>query len=463
MWKPWILDRCREVQESPDGHLDLWSREHYKSTIITFGKTIQDLLVDSSRTVGIFSHNRPIAKAFLRQIKREFEVNTYLKASFPDVIWDNPQQQAPKWSEDEGIILKRSSNPKEASVEAWGLVDGQPVSKHFWNLTYDDVVVPASVTTPEMLQKTAAAVELSYSLGSEEGVRRAIGTRYHFNDVYRTMIDRGTFSQRIRLATDDGTMTGKLAIWSRETLQNKRRDMGPYTFACQIMQNPVADDIMGFKREWMQYYDDDADEIRDGLNVYMLVDAASSKKKGSDYTVIWIIGLGGDQNGYILDIVRDRMNLTERADKVMELHRKWKPLKVRYESIGMQGDVEHLQHLQKQQNYRFHIDVVGGSTPKNDRIRRLMPWFEQGRFYFPKNLVYRDYERIARDMVSTFIEDEFVPFPVAIHDDMLDSLARLLEPEMPLTWPKGEKTEPARKRYETDRRGRRGRVSAWAR
>ena len=463
MYKPWILERCKEVQANPDGHLDIWSREHYKSTIITYGKTIQDLLIDPNRTFGIFSHTRPMAKDFLRQIKREFESNIILKQAFPDVIWEKPERDAPKWSEDEGIILKRTSNPKEASVEAWGVVDGQPIGKHFYGLIYDDIVVQQSVTTPEMLAKTAAMLELSYSLGSDGGVRRAIGTRYHFNDAYRTMMDRGSFQPRIRLATHDGTMTGELAIWSRELLQNKRRDMGPYTFACQIMQNPVADNVMGFKREWLQFYDDEPMELRDSLNVYLLVDAASSKKKGSDYTVMWAIGLGGDQNAYILDIVRDRLNLTERAEKIMDMHRKWKPISVRYESYGMQGDVEHIQHVQKTQRYRFHIDVVGGQTPKNDRIRRLMPWYEQNRIYYPKKLLYRDYEGIARDMVSTFIDDEFLAFPVAVHDDMLDSQARLLEPDLPLVWPKGEKTSPPRERYAGSKTGIFDGLSAWAR
>jgi hypothetical protein len=89
--KDWLFERCREVQASPDGHLDLWAREHGKSSIITFGQTVQDILRDPEVTVGIFSHTRPIAKAFLRQIKVEFEGNDWLKHLYPVVLWESPQ------------------------------------------------------------------------------------------------------------------------------------------------------------------------------------------------------------------------------------------------------------------------------------------------------------------------------------------------------------------------------------
>ena len=454
MEKPWLLDRCREVESDPDDRLDLWSREHYKSTIITFGLTIQDVLRDPEDTVGIFSHTRPIAKGFLRQIMRELAGNERLKETFPDVLWANPDKDAPKWSEDDGIILKRQGNPKESTIEAWGLVDGQPTSKHFKRMVYDDVVVKGSVTSPEMMAKTLEAVEQSYNLGSDGGKRRFIGTRYHQNDVYKTIKDRGTATERIRLATHDGTLDGDLAIWSRETLLKKRRDMGPYTFSAQIMQNPTFDQTQGFKREWLRHYSNRSGE---GMNKYMLVDAANSKRKASDYTSIWIIGLSADRNYYALDMVRDRLNLTERTQSVMRLHRKWRPREVRYEAYGLMADVGHIRSVQESENYRFDILEVKGGLPKNDRIRRVIPICEQGRFYLPHSLHYTDHEGKVVDLVHEFIETEYVSFPVSAHDDMLDSLARIEEPDLPLVWPKGT-VEPMKDRYGS----KRAKGTAWA-
>ena len=435
MMHPWLLERCREVQDAPDNHLDLWSREHYKSTIITFGYTILEILNDPELTFGIFSHTRPSAKGFLRQIKAEFERNELLKTLFPDVLYADPRGESPRWSEDAGLMVKRKKNPKESTIEAWGVVDGQPIGKHFDRLIYDDIVTVDSVTSPDMMQKTSDALSLSYALGAAGGVQRFIGTRYHQNDAYRTLLDRKTATPRIRLLTVDGTADGEPTLRTKEWVATKRRDMGPHLFSSQMLQNPSADETQGFQDKWLKYHDG---VMRGGLNVYMLFDPAGSKNKRSDYTSGWVVGLAPDKNIYILDMIRDRLNLTQRANLVMAWHRKYKPMRdtgVRYERYGLMADIEHLKTVQQQQNYRFDVTEVAGQLPKNDRIRRLIPLFEQGRVFLPRTHYVTDYEGRTVDLVQEFVEQEYKPFPVSIHDDMLDGLARLIEPDYPLIWP----------------------------
>jgi len=427
----WVFARCREVQASPDGHLDLWFREGYKSTVITFALTIQDILNDPEITIGLASHTRPIAKAFMRQIMREFEGNETLKAWFPDVLWENPRKQSPKWSEDDGMVVRRKSNPKEATIEAWGVVDGQPTSKHYKLLVYDDIVTRESVTSPEMMQKTTDALALSYNLGAHGGRRRFIGTRYHYNDTYKTIMDRGTVTARIYPATDNGKIDGNPVFHTPEALAEKRRDMGPYVFGAQMMQDPTADETQGFNEAWLKF----AQPNPTGLNVYMIFDPASSKKKDSDYTAGWVIGLGSDRNMYVLDMVRDRLSLTQRADLVMGWHRRWRPLAVGYERYGMMADIEHILHRQEQENYRFPITEMAGAMPKIDRIRRLIPWFESGRIYMPQQFPKTNYEGRTVDLAEAFIKEEYLPFPVGLHDDMLDALARVLDDNFPADWP----------------------------
>src|SRR6202165_1373288 len=121
---PWLYARCREVEASPDGHLELWAREHYKSTIITFAGIIQEVLNDPEITVCIFSHTRPNASKFLHQIKLELESNEDLKRIYSDVLYDRPDLVSPMWSVERGITVKRKGNLHEATIEASGLVDG---------------------------------------------------------------------------------------------------------------------------------------------------------------------------------------------------------------------------------------------------------------------------------------------------------------------------------------------------
>ena len=447
----WLFDRCREIEAAPNGYLDLWAREHYKSTLITFGLTIRDILRDPEITVGIFSYSRPIAKAFLRQIKLEFEGNIRLKELFPDILWEEPHRDAPKWSEDDGITVRRKGNPKEATIEAWGLVEAQPTSKHYRLMVYDDVVTEGSVTNPDMIAKVTRSWEVSLNLTAQGGAVRYIGTRWHYADTYRDILERGTAIERRHAITLDGTANGEPAFWTREQVAKKRQDLGRAVFAAQMLLDPAAEGARDFEEEWLRYYEESGSYGE--MNKYVLVDPASSKKKQSDYTAMAVIGLGSDNNYYLLDAIRDRLSLTERGDALFALHRRWRPLYVGYESYGMQADVEYFYEKMREDNYRFEITKLGGTLAKVDRIRRMVPVFEAGRFWLPDHLEKMDYNGHMIDLTRAFVDQEYKAFPVALHDDLFDTISRIEDPEITLVWPLPAQEEDryARKR---DRRRR---------
>jgi len=178
------------------------------------------------------------------------------------------------------------------------------------------------------------------------------------------------------------------------------------------------------------------------MNLYILVDPASKRKVGSDYTVMAVIGLGADRNYYLVDLVRDRLNLTARGETLFGLMAKYpQAIRVGYEEYGLQADIEFIRYLQNERNNRFSIVPLGGPMPKPDRIRRLVPVCEQGRFWLPRRLLYVDWEKRVHDLVADFLSDEYEAFPVSLHDDMLDAISRVLDPDLRATWPAAGKVE----------------------
>src|SRR6516225_11030473 len=175
----------------------------------------------------------------------------------------------------------------------------------------------------------------------EGGKIRTIGTRWSYNDTYKTILKRGSAIERRHPSTVDGTASGAPVLFTQEYLDTIRRGMGPYQFAAQHLLDPAAERDQAFHDDWLRYFDPDEGST-DEMHKYILVDPASSKKRGSDFTVIAVIGLGADENYYLLDGVRDRLNLTERCAALFRLHRKWRPERVGFERYGMLSDIEYI-------------------------------------------------------------------------------------------------------------------------
>jgi predicted phage terminase large subunit-like protein len=449
----WFFDRTKEVEQEPNGYCDQWSRGAGKSTIITYAKTVQDILIDPEQTFCILSHTRPIAKAFLTQIKVEFEKNQLLKDIFPDILYQDPEKESIRWSLDEGIVVKRKGNPRESTVAAFGLVDSMPTGHHYSTLIYDDVVTEKATTTPDMIEKVQRALDLSINLGATRPIRfRMIGTPYAVGDPYDVSMERGFAKPRIRPAI----VGDESLLWSTEGVSQLKQSMSPRMFALQIlMDRKQASEERGFRQEWINHWSEPPS--LKSLNRYILVDPGGKGEESTSYTAIVVVGLGPDKHIYILDLFKDRISLVDRINIVFELHRKYDPMTVFYERYSMQSDIDSIKIRQTQENYRFNIVEVGALSnrlSKERRIEKVQPEFSQGLILLPplgsiKRMMH-DGKEI--DLVENFIQREYLPFPFSREKDLLDALSRIKDERVSLIYPKawGSKDDKSHWQYQNE-------------
>lgn len=434
---PWVFARCREVEQDPDEHLDLWSRGHFKSTIITYAGVVQEILRNPEIKICIFSYKADSAKLFVRQVLNAFQTNTTLLRCFPDVLYPERRGVGPlQWSQ-EGVIVKRRSSSKDPTLCGSGLIEGMRTGGHFDLLVYDDVVVPESVTTQDNIKKTNDAVSMSQNLGTMPRTRHwYIGTRYAVHDTYDFILSWGTIKERRHVCVDEN---GEPVLLPRDEFEKKKHEMTPKDWASQMMQSPTAEGELFFRdTDWRTY----GEKIKtSNMNRYLLVDQANSKTKTSDFTSMAVIGLNGDGNYYILDMVRDRLNLKERGCMVMDLHRKWKPNAVYIEQVALASDREYIMELMERQNYRFPLRPIIQRVAKPRRIAWLIPLFQDGRIWFPETLIKIQADGSVRDIVEDFRKQEYICYPHSIHDDMLDCIANIKHDGVRLDFPRDEPME----------------------
>ncbi len=439
---PFLIQRCYDAQDKRHLTIDLWAREHFKSTILTYALPIWELIQNREERIGIFSHKRSIAKKFLRRIKEQLETNTLFHVLFPDIFYANPKKEAPRWG-DEGLYVKRHKTYNEASIEAWGIVEDAPTGLHFSIMIYDDLVTRDSVTNAEMINKTTEAFKESFNLGTRHGTKRVIGTRYSHKDTYSELIKQGKWTVRTYPAEVDETgkakRCGRPVFLTAQELDEKFSLQGEYVYNAQMLQNPTADSLQGFKKLWLKYW-----EIKkpENVNYYITVDPASSRKTGSDYTVMSVIATDHNRAFFLIDMVRDKLSLGEKWEKLRDLYLKYSPMTVGYERYGMDSDIQYINMQQEEEGIYFTIEELGGNqSSKIDRIKKLVPLFQGSRFILPRALIYTDVFGSTRNLIEEFIDEEFELFPYAKHDDMLDSLARIMDAKMMVTFPVEKKPE----------------------
>ena len=427
-----IVKMCNEIQDGPkDYTLDVWAREHFKTSIMTVAETIQYTLGNPGGATGIFAYARPVAKKFLFTIRDIFQSRGLLKMCFPEIVWKDPEKEAPLWSLDDGIILKRSTTRKEPTISAWGLVEGMPTGLHFDRRVYDDIITEDVADSPEVMEKIKTKYDSSQNLGTESGTHRVIGNFYHHADPLIYVRDKkdenGNPKYHLRLvpATEDGTPNGRSIYISQKRLDDLKLTK---TFNCQQLCNPTPVGTQKLNPEYLKEIE--PEQIPRTSYKFMTIDPAGSTAKGDSWAILTCavepkVDEVGASNVYIVDAIISPLGDSEAIEAIVRMYRNAGVIqKVGVEKVGLSSTEIHVGNALRA--IGRHISVEDGSLvilrpagrSKTQRIESALAWpLNNGKLHISKDVPYAYRERLKCEM-------EKFPF---WHDDGLDALSYLYD------------------------------------
>lgn len=401
-------------------HIEM-PRGTFKSSVVTIGFALQFILNDRNGRILIDSETYSKAKNFLSEIKGHLESNKKFRdvyftlyGMYPD---SNKKETSVRWTDSMIDLSCRTKQTKEASFMVSG-IDKSINGMHFDLIVGDDLHSETNVTNREQIDKVVQHYKLLLSLLDPDRYLIIIGTRWHYNDMYQYLIDyeQFRFNFYVRKArNDDGTLLFPERLHER-FLSEQRQSQGSYLFSCQYMNTPVDDEDATFKRSYIITRKWELIEPIP-INWYMSVDP-SWEGKSSDFAAITIAGLDAMSNLYVRHVTRRKMRYDELITEMFLLYNRYKPKEIAVETIASANSIQYMlaQEMKRRQAPLPLKYISGRNTNKEIRIEALQPYYAYGRAIHVLECPQRDE-----------LEDELIAFPKGANDDVIDSLATILE------------------------------------
>jgi len=415
---------CAEFQEVSDPEKPSWDGRHklflyprgtFKTTVLTISGAIFEIINNPDIRILISNANLENAKTILKGIKDHFTMNEKFRSTFPEVCphWKKGSMKE-FGTQTEFTVPNRKPGIKEATVEA-GSVEGNLVSRHYDMHIGDDLVNDKNTTTREQIEKVDFFRKAVYSL-LEPTVSRdyLIGTIWHWDDVYSRIIEDKESQYKVyKRAIWEKNEEGKLESifpyrFPNKEIRNIRRKQGDQMFSAQYLNQALDDEAATFKRDWILYYE----VPPEGLYIITCIDPAVSQAIRSDFSAIVTIGVGPDDETYVLEAKRGKWNPLELINEIFNVYIRWKPSRIGIESFGFQSSIRFfLTEEMRRRNMYIPIQELSheSNRSKEARVMGLQPRVQYCKFY------------VRNDM--TELIDEMLRFPKAKHDDLIDALA----------------------------------------
>ncbi|MDI6808971.1 MAG: hypothetical protein QME66_08330 [Candidatus Eisenbacteria bacterium] len=416
------------------GHRDdllvLLPRGYFKSSFVTIGKTIQNIIRNPAASTLIVNEKIENAENFLKSIRSQWQQNRMLRWLYPELI---PDIRKVAWS-NHRIEMRRPPgyDRPEGTVDVVG-VDGTVVSRHYDVIILDDLIADAASCSPTLMQHARNWVKLAEHLfvDGRVGQMYMMGTRWAYDDIYKDLIDDPT----VRKFILPGEIDGKSTFPERfpdDHLAKMRQKEGPYFYSCQVLLNPIHPDNADFKESWLMNYDLDIEggaiiPLKDGLPqrqlerkdlyVAMMVDPGTDSKIAKSRTAVVTAAKDNSGRVFVLDVwARYGASSGDVVDAVIHRYRRFRPSKIGWEANGFMN--LYAQTVKEKAHARsISLPIVtrkaGKDGDKNSRIRSLDGVFESGAVYIRKSQ-------------KEFVE-EYITFPMSQKKDVLDALWYLVD------------------------------------
>lgn len=371
------------------------------------------------------------AKMYISAIKDQIENNEVLKLIARDdkgvYVLEPDKNAAGGWTEDRVLLKHRTKlGMKEPSLFV-SAVDNNRTGMHPDVIIMDDLVSEATVTTPEQRNKTKTHYRFSLSLLERNGLQVVIGTRYHMDDLYDELLKNEGFNCIVRPAILPNGKCYFPSKYPMEVLAELKRDQGADIYNSQYLLDPTNEEDAVFRVGNLNYYTDDSLKLDiDGnyvgklkfQEVYILTDLAITQNKRSDYTVIMIVGITCDKKIYVLDYIQDKLIPTDIVFKIFEQYdkaRKYGYVRGVYvETVAFQKVMLYLLRDEaKRRGVSIPLKELKANKDKTLRINGLVPLVDNGDIYIsPRHVA---------------LKTEMKEFPYSKHDDIIDTLAYIIQ------------------------------------
>lgn len=299
------------------------ARDHGKSHFFTFAYPIWMAEQHPGREGFIFSASQDQAEAILLRIMREVETNPALKHLLPPI--------RSRWS----AHVLEFANRFALHARGYGsrVRGGHPIF-----IVGDDILNDESAFSERVRAKE---IDYFYSAISNMvvpgGQIIVVGTPFHTQDLYGDLEKNKEYAvRRYPAIRQDGS-----ALWPEryplEVLARKKDEIKSLRFAREYLCQAVLDLASLFPVGLFKGSPTEQHTVRLGesgawwdahgiTNRFMAVDFAVSSEIGSDYTVIWTMGVDSNGNRWIVDIFRKQgMGFQEQLSEIITAARRYKP------------------------------------------------------------------------------------------------------------------------------------------